>query len=87
MLNLGYIIPILIDLDEENEGIRIVLALGMALVWARFTTAFRAYESTRYLLRIIFETLKGSLPFLLIFVCYVLAIAFSLMALRSDDNF
>jgi hypothetical protein len=85
ILSFAYLIAVFSDGDTDDEDLRLVFSLAVLLNWTRIIGFYRFFNPTRYLIRMIIEISKGMVPFLLIFLSFVFALAFSYMALRGDD--
>jgi hypothetical protein len=85
VFTLIYILSKLIDTSLEEDDESLFAALAVLLNWMRLIGFFRALPKTRYYIRMIIETGKLSLPFLAIFLCFSLALTYSLMGLRGSN--
>ena len=71
--------------DSTDEERRSWLPFAVFVSWLRVIGYFRFFRRTRKLIRMFTEIIKDSLAFLAIFLTFVLAISFSLMAQRDLD--
>jgi hypothetical protein len=74
-------------MEVGEEFTRTWLWFTVMLSWLRCISFFRYFRSTRYLIRIIIEIIKGIIPFLAIFISFILAQSFSYMALKGEGFF
>lgn len=63
------------------------LALVILITWVRGITYFRLFESTRYLINLLFEVFKDIPAFLIIFFYTILAFSFIFYTLDKTENF
>jgi hypothetical protein len=73
-----------VDSDEDEQ---FIAALAILFNWLRLMGFLRAFSSLRFYIRIILEITRRSIPFLFIFILFVIAVAYCLMALRDSDEF
>jgi hypothetical protein len=69
------------SLSDEFETF--CLTMAIFLNWTRMISFYRLFSDTRYLIRMIIEIIKGMLPFLIIFLSFVIALTFAIAAMRD----
>jgi hypothetical protein len=80
-----FYIVLTLSRGHDDEWISFCLAMAIMFAWFRLIGFFRINYHTRYLIRIIRDIIFYSIPFMVIFIVAVLAIGFSLLALRGGD--
>jgi hypothetical protein len=71
--------------ESDDEWISFLLAMALMFAWFRLIGFFRVNYHTRYLIRNVRDIIFYSIPFMVIYLVAVIAIGFSLIALRGDD--
>ena len=71
--------------ESVNEANTSWLPFAVFVSWLRVIGYFRFFRRTRKLIRMFTEIIIDSVAFLVIFLTFVLAISFSLMAQRELD--
>jgi hypothetical protein len=78
-----YLLTWMIDSDLEESTVRGFAALSLFFTWCRLIGFFRAIQKTRYLIRMIIEIIYGIGPFMCIFMVWIIALTYCIMALRD----
>ena len=72
--------------DREGEATtNRIRTLAVVFAWFICLRSFTIFKQTRYLNRLIFETTKGMIPFMIIFLYTIFVLSLAIMSLHDDS--